>query len=132
MFKNSTHEIIVHKTPKFAAQYGCELLYNSDYPHSRNGSGGYPPSGGGIKKGSRVPRDAPVLSLNISPGKEAEDMLAEDILREGIQLAEDMRLEAGDIQREGIQVEDRLDREQQVDILVGDKHYGVEGECNVP
>lgn len=67
MFKNSTHEIIVHKTPKFAAQYGCELLYNSDYPHSRNGSGGYPPSGGGIKEGGRVPRDAPVLSLNISP-----------------------------------------------------------------
>lgn len=57
------HRGSLYKTP----EYECGLLYNSDYPQSRNGSGGYPPSGGGIKEGGRVPKDAPVLSLNISP-----------------------------------------------------------------
>lgn len=53
---------------KYAAQF-------VDYPQSTKGRGGYPPSGGGISDGGKLPHDVPILPpIKLPEYKEGDQM----------------------------------------------------------
>lgn len=78
MFNGNMPNILKEHAKKYEGIYitstiEATWIKQASHPQSKNGRGGYPPSGGGFNDGGRLPQEFPMLSLTTLPVYRDED-----------------------------------------------------------